>query len=53
MELLQLLQAKITENPYLIVPTLILGFFLLKFLTFAAKIVFMPYGINVKTQFSL
>lgn len=46
----QLIQAKLSQNPHLILPTLILAVVLLKLFIFFAKLAFMPCGVNVKSK---
>ena len=41
-------QQKLEQNPLLIFPACLALFFLLKFLIFAAKLAFMPCGVNVR-----
>jgi hypothetical protein len=43
----QLIIQKLEQNPHLIVPLCVAFFLLLKFLIFAAKLAFMPCGVNV------
>ena len=46
----ELISTKLSQNPHLIFPTLVLAFVLLKFLIFMAKLAFMPCGVNVRIK---